>query len=145
MNTPEKSALNKQIILRLDTSLRQSVLELLKQDGTIISKQIISDNEVLSSVLLISVDKMLKSANCERSEICGIVVQPGPGSYTGLRIGLTSANFIAYVLNVPIFSEETNNISQLIKDGKIFKEKFSFPVVPVYGNAPHITKAKSRL
>src|SRR4051794_37039602 len=39
-------------------------------------------------------------------DINGIVVFKGPGSFTGLRIGITVANAVAYSLNVPIVSNE---------------------------------------
>lgn len=140
MKIQEKSQLAKKVIFSLDATEREATLELLDLSGTSISKQIISDNCVLSAELLKTVDKMLLEGEFLRSEIESICVNPGPGSYTGLRIGLTSANFLAFSLNIPI----KNNT-----DGKAAAQfnpdKFTVPVLPVYANPPHITKPKSRL
>ena len=67
-----------------------------------------------------------------------VCVYQGPGSFTGLRIGLSVANTIAYSLDIPIAGAEGENwLEKCIKtDGS--KE----PIRPIYGADPHITKQK---
>ena len=57
--------------------------------------------------LLPALTEMLARANCERHDIAGIGVGIGPGSYTGLRVGLASAQGLARALNVPVCGEES--------------------------------------
>lgn len=74
-------------------------------------------------------------------DIEGIIVYKGPGSFTGLRIGLSVANALADSLSLPIVSETGENWKntgiQRITAGQ--NEKV---VVPNYGSPPHITKPK---
>jgi tRNA threonylcarbamoyladenosine biosynthesis protein TsaB len=74
-------------------------------------------------------------------DINGIVVFKGPGSFTGLRIGITVANAVAYSLNVPIVSNED---PEWLQTGiKRLNAGESEPVaLPEYGAAPHITPQK---
>jgi tRNA threonylcarbamoyladenosine biosynthesis protein TsaB len=48
------------------------------------------------------IDELLKGKGKTLNDLKGIVVFQGPGSFTGLRIGLTVANTLAYALHVPI-------------------------------------------
>lgn len=75
------------------------------------------------------------------SKISGIIVFQGPGSFTGLRIGMTVANAIAYSLDVPIVGSLGK---EWIQDGlKEFKSaKKGVYVMPLYGAKPNITKQK---
>ncbi len=87
------------------------------------------------------INELLKAENKNWKDISGIVCYKGPGSFTGLRIGLTVANTLAYSLNVPIVGtsgeEWQNKGLKLIADG--VDDKI---VVPEYGAEPHITKQK---
>lgn len=55
-----------------------------------------------SQVVLPMIQKLLKSANCELGDITEIEVNPGPGSYTGLRVGVAIANALGYALKIPV-------------------------------------------
>jgi len=68
-----------------------------------------------------------------------VFVYQGPGSFTGLRIGLSVANTVAYSLNIPIVGAEGENwIEECLAESEID----SNPVPPVYGSEPNITKQK---
>jgi len=56
----------------------------------------------LLRTLVPSIERLLQEAGCAQNEIDGIVVCLGPGSFTGLRIGVTTAKSLAYALDVPI-------------------------------------------
>lgn len=83
----------------------------------------------------------LVAHNLELADVEGIVVLRGPGSFTGLRIGITVANTLAHSLDVPItgtmgddwFQDGTKNLTQGLTDGQ---------VLPEYGAPVHITPQK---
>lgn len=55
-----------------------------------------------SETLLPHIEKVLQMAGVEKSALTAVAVNLGPGSFTGLRIGLAAAKAIAYGLNIPI-------------------------------------------
>ncbi len=87
------------------------------------------------------ISDILKAEDKNWQDISGIVCYKGPGSFTGLRIGLTVGNTLAYGLSVPIVS---NVGKDWITDGikEIAKGKNDAIVVPEYGRDPHITQQK---
>ena len=60
-----------------------------------------------SSVLTLFMDEVLKSADVELADIDAIAVSEGPGSYTGLRIGVASAKGLCYALEKPLIGVST--------------------------------------
>jgi len=55
-----------------------------------------------SQELLKLIDKALKEQDKTPSDLSEISINPGPGSYTGLRVGLSVANTMSWVLRIPI-------------------------------------------
>jgi len=74
-------------------------------------------------------------------DVEGIAVFSGPGSFTGLRIGITVANAFAFSLHVPILGSTGEDwIVQAAK--RLMSGENSEVVIPEYGADPHITKQK---
>jgi tRNA threonylcarbamoyladenosine biosynthesis protein TsaB len=71
-------------------------------------------------------------------EVEGVVVYKGPGSFTGLRIGLSVANALAYGLSIPIVATGDGWIEEGIK--QIQAGKSDKIALPEYGAAVHTTK-----
>jgi len=88
-----------------------------------------------SEKLLLSIDRLLKKNNLSKNSLQSIIVDRGPGSYTSIRVGVTTANFLALSLNIPVVfrGQKDNN-----------KKTFQLPVLPKYLHQPFITKEKSR-
>ena len=57
--------------------------------------------------LHVFIAEVLQEAAIEKSEIQAIAVSKGPGSYTGLRIGVSAAKGLCYALDIPLISVET--------------------------------------
>lgn len=57
--------------------------------------------------LLPLVDKMLKAANCQLSDLDGLIYGQGPGSFTGVRIGIGVAQGLAFSANLPVVGVST--------------------------------------
>lgn len=89
------------ITLLIDTSLSDVSIAILK-DGQV-SSQITQSIPNEHSVYTVSfIDKALKESKIKPQDIQQIMVVTGPGSFTGLRIGLTIAKVYAYLLNIEL-------------------------------------------
>ena len=88
-------------ILRIDTSSNKEVVVGLKINKIeyAIQKQI---NHQKAQAVLPLVEKMLKKHNLSVGDIQSIEVSPGPGSFTGIRVGMAIANALALALKIPV-------------------------------------------
>lgn len=55
-----------------------------------------------SQVLLSHIDDVLKTAHVDKKDLTALAVSIGPGSFTGLRIGLATVKMMAYALDIPV-------------------------------------------
>ncbi len=95
----------------------------------------------LSETIHSKIEKLLKSQKKDWTDIKGIVCYKGPGSFTGLRIGLSVANALAASLEVPIVGTTSADWQRLgISDLKSGKNEHV--VLPEYGSPVHITLPK---
>lgn len=87
------------------------------------------------------IDTLLNSHSKSLEDIQGIVCFKGPGSFTGLRIGLTVGNVLAYSLAAPIVGAMGEDWQH---DGiqKLLRGERDKVALPEYGAEPHITVQK---
>ena len=95
----------------------------------------------LAETIHTQIAKILQSQEKTWNGLEGLVCYKGPGSFTGLRIGLTVANTLAYSLKVPIVS---GTGKQWIKQGnvRLAKGENESVSLPEYGSPANITKPK---
>jgi len=94
------------IVLGIDTSGTTGGLALVTEDS-VISECILDVRTTYSERLMIAFDFMMRESHLSVSEIDGVAVSRGPGSYTGLRIGATVAKTLCYCLDVPLIGVST--------------------------------------
>lgn len=89
-------------ILAIDTTTRTAGVSVKKDEELYIDKV---ENEVThSEKILPLIDKVLQNANLQIKDISALACINGPGSFTGIRIGLATLKAISQVRNVDIFS-----------------------------------------
>ena len=87
------------------------------------------------------IDELLKAQRKELKNVGGVVVFKGPGRFTGLRIGITTANAIADALGVSVVSEAADTwASKGI--ARLLQGENETIALPEYGSEPNITKPK---
>lgn len=89
-------------IIHLDTADKLTRIRLYNHAGQTIDKMEWPARFNQSEELLQRIDDLLKKNQVAKADLSGILVNRGPGSFTGLRVGITTANFLAYSLNVPV-------------------------------------------
>ncbi|SDR67215.1 tRNA threonylcarbamoyladenosine biosynthesis protein TsaB [Formosa sp. Hel1_31_208] len=94
-------------ILSIETSTTNCSVSLSKDGETLVLKEDKNLNYSHAESLHLFIDEVLKSATIQKSEIDAIAVSKGPGSYTGLRIGVSAAKGLCYALEIPLISIST--------------------------------------
>ncbi len=93
-------------ILAIDTATMVSSVAVADKDR-LLAELTVQTRLTHSETLLPHVEQALKLAGVEKAALEGVAVSLGPGSFTGLRIGLAAAKAIAYGLDIPIFGIPT--------------------------------------
>lgn len=127
------------LLLRTDSDIAE--LAIVDADGNDLAAEEWQSGRQLAEGLLAHLGALLKSAGITWSELGGIVVYVGPGSFTGLRIGITVANTIAYAQNLPIVGVSGQDWRQLGRQ-RLLNGDNDGQVKPEYGAPPNITRPK---
>ena len=93
----------------------------------------------LGQTIHLNIEKLLSGCGKKLNDLEKIGVYEGPGSFTGLRIGVSVANALAYGLNLSAVSATGVN---WIEDCLTADTAGFVPVSVVYGSEPHITQQK---
>ena len=93
-------------ILAIDTATQVSSVAVLKE-GRLLAELTMQGKLTHSETLLPHIEQVLKMAAVAKEELTGIAVSNGPGSFTGLRIGLAAAKAMSYVLGIPLVGIST--------------------------------------
>lgn len=98
-------------------------------------------HRALGETIHLKVKELLESHGKSWQDIEGIVGYQGPGSFTGLRIGLTVANALAASLNIPVVARQDPNwLVRGVTD--LLKGQSDEVALPEYGAPVHITQPK---
>lgn len=97
------------MILCIDTKDQKVIKVEIRNKGKVIS-EMSQENEYGSQVLLPLVLKLLRTTNYELKTLQAIEVETGPGSFTGIRVGVSVANALGFALKIPVNGKkiETN-------------------------------------
>jgi tRNA threonylcarbamoyladenosine biosynthesis protein TsaB len=113
----------------------------LYQDRTLVDSVAWQAHRQLAETIHAKLKDLLESNNLNWPDISGVGCFRGPGSFTGLRIGLTVANALANSLSVPIVTgagdDWVNECIDLLLNGQ--NEQIA---KPDYGRPAHITQQK---
>jgi tRNA threonylcarbamoyladenosine biosynthesis protein TsaB len=91
------------IILSIDTALPLASVAL-AHHGTLLTDRISEMQKEHAAFLHPAIESMLKETNISIHELDAVAVSIGPGSYTGLRVGLASAKGLCFALNKPLIA-----------------------------------------
>ena len=95
------------IILNIETATTNCSVAIAKNGKTLVLKEDYSQEFSHAERLLLYIDEVLIEANIKASSLDAIAVSKGPGSYTGLRIGVSAAKGLCFALNIPLISVST--------------------------------------
>ncbi len=120
------------LILAVDTSGRRGSVALCRGNANMfeVLAQAELEGGTYSARLVPCISELLNQCGCAKSDIDGIAVVDGPGSFTGLRVGLSTAKALCEVLGKPmaavsmlealavIYGEEGNQVTAVLDAGR---------------------------
>ena len=109
-------------ILNIETATKNCSVSIAKNGETIICKEIAEDGYSHAEKVHVFIEDIMQASGISVQDLTAIAVSQGPGSYTGLRIGVSAAKGLCFALNIPLIAVDTLQTlaSQAnVSDGKI--------------------------
>lgn len=94
-------------ILNIETATKNCSVSISNNGKVIAIKELNNGNYSHAEVLHPFINDVLKEADITIEKLDAIAVSKGPGSYTGLRIGVSAAKGLCFALNIPLISVNT--------------------------------------
>ncbi len=109
-------------ILNIETATKNCSVAIAKDGQTLLCSEIAEQGYSHAEKLHVFIEEVLQRSGLSFADLSAIAVSQGPGSYTGLRIGVSAAKGLCYALGIPLIAIDTLQIlaSQvLVGDGLI--------------------------
>ena len=105
-------------ILHLETSTKVCSVALSKDGQLVAFLDQIADGYIHGEALTLMISSVLQQAELKLKDLLAISYSKGPGSYTGLRIGLSTAKGLCFALGIPLIGLPTHRVLfELAKNG----------------------------
>lgn len=95
------------LILNIETATKNCSVALAKDGETLAIREIATQNFSHAEKLHVFIEELFAEINFKLQDLNAIAVSQGPGSYTGLRIGVSAAKGLCYALSVPLIAVDT--------------------------------------
>lgn len=129
------------MLLGINTSTKTANLCLYDNSGRRLDEKNWEADRQLAKELLGQIESFLHKQGATFTDLTGLFVFRGPGSFTGLRIGLTVMNTIAFSENIPIVGVGGDNWCETALT-RLASGENDQVVLPEYGAEARITKPK---
>ncbi len=94
-------------ILNIETATKNCSVALAKDGKTVLCKEIAEEGYSHAERLHVFIEEIIKEAQITFKDLSAIAVSQGPGSYTGLRIGVSAAKGLCFALDIPLIAVDT--------------------------------------
>lgn len=102
-----------QVILLIDTTSNEIIKVGININGQTYNIEQKLDKQKAQTLLPL-IEKILNNKKIKLHDITEIQVNPGPGSFTGIRVGLTVANTLAFLLKIPVNGKPVGELPEPI-------------------------------
>jgi tRNA threonylcarbamoyladenosine biosynthesis protein TsaB len=116
------------LILSMETSSRNCSVAL-HNDGGLIAHYNVSEERSHSRVITNLIEKLIRENNFLLGDVDAVAVSKGPGSYTGLRIGVSTAKGLCYALDKPLIAINTLQAMAFQIDISLYKDYLLSPMI----------------
>ena len=94
------------LILQIETATTVCSVAL-SENGNVLGYKEVQQRNVHAEVITLYIDEVLKMSGKQYGDLSAVAVSCGPGSYTGLRIGISVTKGLCYSLDIPFIAVET--------------------------------------
>lgn len=94
-------------ILNIETATKNCSVAVAKDGIVLALKEIAGEGYSHAELLHVFIEEAIKLANISPKDLSAIAVSQGPGSYTGLRIGVSAAKGLCFALDIPLIAIDT--------------------------------------
>ena len=94
------------IILNIETATKNCSVALSKAGKTLAIIELSEQNFSHAEKLHVFIEELFLETNLKLQDLNAVAVSQGPGSYTGLRIGVSAAKGLCYALSIPLIGVE---------------------------------------
>ncbi|AWA29551.1 tRNA (adenosine(37)-N6)-threonylcarbamoyltransferase complex dimerization subunit type 1 TsaB [Flavobacterium magnum] len=100
-------------ILNIETATKNCSVALAKDGILVLHREVADQDYSHAEKLHLFIDELLREAGIAYAALDAIAVSQGPGSYTGLRIGVSAAKGLCYALDIPLMAVDTLQVLAL--------------------------------
>jgi tRNA threonylcarbamoyl adenosine modification protein YeaZ len=111
-NLKDSITINKTIFLCIDTSshdCQAGIVESVARSVRLLAKTLVRNRRAHSEKIIALIDHVIKQSDISKKDLAAVAVSIGPGSFTGLRIGLSVAKGLALAMNIPVIPISTHD------------------------------------
>ena len=108
-------------ILNIETATKNCSVAIAKNGETIICKEIAEEGYSHAEKLHVFIEEIIAEIGISVHDLAAVAVSQGPGSYTGLRIGVSAAKGLCFALNIPLIAVDT--LQTLASQAKVAEGK----------------------
>jgi tRNA threonylcarbamoyladenosine biosynthesis protein TsaB len=94
------------VTIAINTASKKTAIALVKDEKVLGEKSWQSENDEAEK-LMPAIDELIKKHKLKYDDLKKVIVIKGPGSFTGLRVGIAAANTIAFLQKIPIYAIDT--------------------------------------
>jgi len=94
-------------ILNIETATKNCSVSIAKNGETILCKEIAEEGYSHAEKLHVFIEDVIADSGISVNDLAAVAVSQGPGSYTGLRIGVSAAKGLCFALNIPLIAVDT--------------------------------------
>ena len=94
-------------ILNIETATKNCSVSIAKEGKTLVCNQIAEEGYSHAERLHVFIEESIAAAGITYKDLAAIAVSQGPGSYTGLRIGVSAAKGLCFALEIPLIAVDT--------------------------------------
>ena len=135
------------LILNIETATKVCSVALAQNGKTIAVKEELGEQYIHSEKLTVFIAQLMEGVDFTLADLDAICVSKGPGSYTGLRIGVSCAKGLCYALNIPLLALDSLTIlgARFIQLSTIEKDAIIYPMIDARRMEVFTQKMKTNL